>query len=150
MNDVSGWLLDVNIMVALLDAGHIHHQAAHRWWSGHAGRPWATCAITENGLIRVLTQPRYPNRVETVGEAVDLLRRWKETRRSTHRWWPNEASLTDRMLYAPEKLAGPGQVTDAYLLGLALRHGGRVVSFDQTLPWQAVVGGSAELVELLR
>ncbi len=148
MSEISAWLLDVNVMVALLDPGHIHHEPAHQWWAGHAGKPWATCAITENGLVRVLSQPRYPNRVDTVGEAVGLLSRWKDAHRATHRWWPIDVSLTDRTLFEPEKLTGPGQITDACLLAAARRHGGKVVSFDQMLPWHAVVEGSPELVEL--
>ncbi len=150
MSEISAWLLDVNVMVALLDPGHIHHELAHQWWAGHAGRPWATCAITENGLIRVLTQPRYPNRVETVAEATGLLGQWKNAHRATHRWWPIDVTLTDETLYETEKLTGPAQVTDACILGVACRHGGAVVSFDQALPWQAVAGGSPQLVELLR
>ena len=150
MSEISAWLLDVNVMVALLDPSHIHHEPAHQWWASHAGKPWATCAITENGLVRVLTQPRYPNRIETVGEAVGLLNRWKNAHRATHRWWPIDVSLTDRSLFEHEKLTGPGQVTDACLMGVARRHGGAFVSFDRTLPWQAVVGGSSHLVELLR
>ena len=131
MSEISAWLLDVNVMVALLDPSHIHHEPAHQWWAGHAGKPWATCAITENGLVRVLTRPRYPNRVETVGEAVGLLSGWKTAHRATHRWWPIDVSLTDRSLFEPEKLTGPGQVTDACLLGVARRHGGAFVSFDR-------------------
>ena len=150
MSEISAWLLDVNLMVALIDPAHIHHEPAHQWWASHVVEPWATCAITENGLVRVLTQPRYPNRVETIDEAVGLLSRWKNSHRATHRWWPIDVSLTDRSLFEPEKLTGPGQVTDACLLAVARRHGGAFVSFDRTLPWQAVVGGSSQLVELLR
>jgi toxin-antitoxin system PIN domain toxin len=149
MSDPSAWLLDVNVLVALLDPGHIHHEAAHRWWAEQAGKPWATCTVTESGLVRVLTQPRYPNRVESAGAAVLLLSRWKNTHRSTHRWWPIDVSLTDATLFAPEKLTGSGQVTDACLLGLAQRRGGRLASFDRALPWEAVVNGSRKLIELL-
>ena len=150
MTYTSAWLLDVNVLLALMDPGHVHHEAAHRWWHTHLGKPWATCPITENGLVRILSQPRYPNAVSTVAEAVTLLRRWKHTHASTHRWWPVEVSITDETLFAPEKMAGHGQVTDAYLLGLAFRHGGRVASFDQTLPWQTLAQGGPDLVELLR
>lgn len=61
-----------------------------------------------------------------------------------------EVSLTDETLFASEKITGHRQVADAYLLGLALRRGGRVVSFDQMLPWQALAGGSPDPIELLR
>jgi toxin-antitoxin system PIN domain toxin len=149
MSEILAWLPDVNVLVALLDPGHIHHEAAHRWWAGHKSKPWATCALTENGLIRVLTQPRYPNRLESISQAIALLRGWKEAERATHQWWSSEVSLTDQQLFASDKLAGPGQVTDVFLLGLARHHRGRVVSFDRSLPWEAVVGGSSELVELL-
>lgn len=85
MSDTSAWLPDVNGLLALMGPGHVHHEAAHRWWHDHLGQPWATCPITENGLVRVLTQPRYPNPVSGVAEAVGLLRRWKQTHASTHR-----------------------------------------------------------------
>jgi toxin-antitoxin system PIN domain toxin len=149
MSEVPAWLPDVNVLIALMDPWHVHHEPAHGWWRGQPGRLWATCAITENGLIRVLTQPRYPNKLATVAEAVGLLRRWKATHASTHCWWAADPSLTDETLFQPEQLAGHGQVTDAYLLGLARRHGGRLVTFDRTVPWQALVSGSSDLVELL-
>ncbi|MBM3746345.1 MAG: PIN domain-containing protein [Acidobacteria bacterium] len=149
MNRASAVLLDVNVLLALMDPGHVHHEPAHQWWARRARRPWATCPLTENGLTRVLTQPRYPNRVDSVAEAVGLLSGWKQRHASTHRWWPADVSLTDRTLFAVEKIVGPGQLADAYLLALALRNGGRVASFDRALPWEALVGGSPDLVELL-
>jgi hypothetical protein len=149
MNSGPAVLLDVNVLLALMDPGHIHHEPAHQWWVRRSGSPWATCALTENGLVRVLTQPRYPNRLETVAEAVSLLRRWKQSHAATHCWWPDDVSLSDRTLFLVENIVGPGQLTDAYLLGLAHRHGGRVASFDRGLPWQAVAGGSEALLELL-
>jgi len=149
MSSISAFLLDVNVLVALMDPRHMHHEAAHTWWEANSGKPWATCAITENGVVRVLTQPRYPNRVDTIAEALSLLRGWKQAHAGTHRWWSCGVSLSDQTLFETDKILGPGSVTDVYLLGLAHRQGGRVVSFDQALPWEALAGGSADLVELL-
>ena len=84
MSEVSAWLPDVNVLIALMDPCHVSPRTHHSWWRGQPGRLWATCAITENGLIRVLAQPRYPNNLATVAEAVGLLRRWKATHASTH------------------------------------------------------------------
>lgn len=149
MSSASAFLLDVNVLIALTDPLHIHHEAAHRWWAADPARLWATCAVTENGLVRILTQPRYPNRLETAGEAISLLCRWKRVHATTHRWWPCDLSLSDEAVFEAGRILGAGSVTDVYLLGLAKGQGGRVVSFDRTLPWEAVVGGSPDLVELL-
>ncbi len=149
MNRALPSLLDVNVLIALMDPLHIHHESAHRWWARDTGKAWATCAITENGLARVLTQMRYPNRVDTVAEALSLLGQWKGAHASTHRWWPCDVSLTDQALFEADKILGHRSVTDVYLLGLARRQGGRVASFDRSWPWEALVGGSSDLVELL-
>lgn len=55
-------LLDVNVLVALFDPAHVHHDAAHAWFGEHCAQGWATCALTENGLVRVLSNPAYPGR----------------------------------------------------------------------------------------
>jgi predicted nucleic acid-binding protein len=68
---------------------------------------------------------------------------------STHRWWDCDLSLADEALFTVAKIRGAGSVTDAYLLGLAKQRRGRVASFDRALPWEAVLGGSSDLVELL-
>jgi uncharacterized protein len=140
-------LLDVNCLIALLDPDHVHHQAMQRWFAMHAKQGWATCPITENGFIRVVSQPAYPSGQRQVQEAVDTLRRLKRAGRESHEFWVDEISLTDETVFRAEYLVRPGQITDAYLLGLAAKHGATLLSFDQSLPWQAIQAATSGLIQ---
>jgi toxin-antitoxin system PIN domain toxin len=133
-------LLDVNVVVALLDRDHIHHLLARSWLEREIGQGWASCAITQNGVIRVLSTPRYPNAV-TTAEAADLLA--SATRESHHLYWPCDLSLVDPQVVDRSYLHGPRQITDVYLLALATSKGGRFVTFDAAVPVAAVRGASA-------
>ena len=139
-------LLDVNALIALIDRDHVGHNAIHRWFAGHASRGWATCAITENGLVRVLSQPAYPSGQRSPSEVIAIIREVKTAR--GYEFWNESVSLTDPSLFQAEFITGSRQVTDAYLLGLTLRRNGRVVTFDRTLPWQGIRGGTPQLIEI--
>jgi uncharacterized protein len=140
-------LLDVNCLIALLDPDHVHHEAMQRWFGMHAKQGWATCPITENGFVRVVSQPTYPSGQRQPQEAIDTLKRLKSVRRESHEFWADEISLTDESVFRAEYLVRPGQITDAYLLGLAARHGGTLLSFDQSLPWQAIQAATSDLIQ---
>lgn len=142
------WLLDVNALIALLDSDHVHHEIMHRWFARHAREQWATSPLTENGVVRVLSQPAYPSGQRTPAEVIQVLRRLKNAHAHRHRFWPDEVSLTDAALFREEYVIGSKQVTDVYLLGLAMKRRGKLVSFDRALPWQAIHGGTRGLVEL--
>lgn len=141
-------LLDVNALIALIDRDHVSHDPIHRWFAAHAHKGWATCSITENGIVRVLSQPAYPSGQRSPAEALHVLRALKAAYRKIHEFWADDVSLTDESLFNPAFITGPRQVTDAYLLGLAARRKQRVVSFDRSLPWQAIRNGSPQLIEL--
>lgn len=139
-------LLDVNVLIALFDSDHVDHARARSWFAAEVGHGWASCAITENGFVRVVSQPRYPSPVPT-SLAISRLRR--ATRSEHHEFWPCDLSLLDEQVIDRSRLHGPRQVTDAYLLALAIVHGGRLVTFDQTIALEAVVGARpANLVVL--
>ena len=139
-------LLDVNVLLALLDADHVDHVRARRWLAGGIGGGWASCAVTQNGFVRIVSQPRYPSPVP-VATAVERLRR--ATRTEHHEFWECGLSLTDPAAFDPSHLHGPRQVTDAYLLALAVTRGGRLVTFDRNVPLSAVAGaGPRHLVVL--
>ena len=140
-------LLDVNALIALVDTAHVHHEAMHRWFAAHAAEGWSTCPLTENGMVRVLSQPAYPSGQYTPYEVIGILRVLKESHRQVHEFWTDDVSLSDESLFQPNHIAGSRQVTDAYLLGMAARRGGKVVSFDRSMPWQAIRGGTSRLVE---
>ena len=132
-------LLDINVLVALLDSDHIDHDRAHEWLDDEIGVGWASCAITQNGFVRVVSQPRYPSPVSPT-EAIDLLD--QACAEPHHAFWPCDASLLDPSVIDRARLHGPRQVTDAYLLALATHHDGHLVTFDQSIPITAVVGAT--------
>lgn len=131
-------LLDVNLLVALFDPGHVHHEAAHRWFSAAREDGWATCPITENGFVRVISNPAYPGRRTRVADAVARLRRFSESGGHTH--WPDDVSILQTEMFDPSHLAGPREVTDVYLLGLAVLHEGTFATFDRSVRTSAVPG----------
>jgi toxin-antitoxin system PIN domain toxin len=130
-------LLDVNVLLALLDSDHVDHQRARVWISAEIGHGWASCAITENGFVRIISQARYPNPVPPA-EAMQRLS--GATATEHHRYWTCSVSLLDERVVDRSGLHGPRQVTDAYLLALAVANEGRFVTFDHAIPLAAVPG----------
>jgi toxin-antitoxin system PIN domain toxin len=128
-------LLDVNVLLALLDSDHVDHEKARAWVSREIRHGWASCAITQNGFVRIISQPRYPSPV-SAAQAVARLAQAAST--EYHEFWPCTVSLLDDNVIRPDRLHGPKQVTDAYLLALAVCRGGRFVTFDQSVPVSAV------------
>ncbi|MBV8569567.1 MAG: PIN domain-containing protein [Acidobacteriaceae bacterium] len=139
-------LLDVNALIALVDSDHISHTVVTAWFSENHHHGWATCPIAENGMVRVLSQPAYPSGQRTPAEVIDVLSALKSSFAESYQFWPDEVSLSDGSLFKSAFITGPRLVTDAYLLALALHKKGKLVSFDRSLPWQVVRGGSAQLV----
>ena len=130
-------LLDVNVLIALLDADHASHRSALAWFGEHASAGWASCPITQNGCIRIMSHPGYPN-APAVVEIVQRLR--AATAHSSHNFWPDSLSLLDEDLFDATRIHGPRQLTDAYLLALAVENGGCLVTFDSAIPVAAVTG----------
>jgi toxin-antitoxin system PIN domain toxin len=139
-------LLDVNVLIALLDADHVDHATARGWLAREIRHGWASCAITQNGVIRVMSQPRYPNPV-TTAEAADRLA--AATRAGHHSYWSCDVSVLDEEVVDRSYLHGPKQVTDVYLLALATANGGRFVTFDDTVPIAAVPRATPDSIVLL-
>lgn len=127
-------LLDVNVLIALLDADHAHHRIASRWLNDNIQHGWASCAIIQNGCVRILSQPRYPNALP-MGQVVSRLREACATR--YHEFWPDTVSLLDPDVIDHTRLISPKQITDVYLLALAAQHGARFVTFDRAIPYAA-------------
>ncbi len=140
-------LLDFNVVIALLDTEHVGHSAATTWFVAELAHGWASCPITENGTARVMASAGYPNPLP-VAAILQRLAMAKATEH--HRFWPDDVSLTDTEIFNPAGLLGPKQITDRYLLALAVRNDGRFVTFDQGIRPTAVAGATAEhLVHLL-
>ena len=138
------YLLDLNVLLALSDPMHIHHDAAHRWFAARGRPAWATCPLTENGFVRIASHPSYPNRPGDVPAVLALLRQFCAAQ--GHHFWPADISIRD--LLQPGMLITHAQVTDLFLLGLAVHKGGKLATFDQRISVTVVQGGS-EALELI-
>lgn len=134
-------LLDINVLIALLDAGHQNHAHARDWLVENIGDGWASCPITQNGCVRILSQPAYPNSIPT-STALEKLRRACAT--DQHEFWSDDASLLDASLVRIDRIHGPTQLTDVYLLALAVRRRARFVTLDARVASSAVRGATAK------
>ena len=130
-------LLDVNVLIALFDQDHSLHDRARDWFAASARRGWASCPITQNGCVRIMSHPRYPNPLP-VGAVMDRLADAAAIR--FHQFWADDVSLLDPRTADRTRIHGPRQLTDLYLLALAVHHGGRLASFDSSIPLTAVRG----------
>ncbi|MDR0592761.1 MAG: PIN domain-containing protein [Bifidobacteriaceae bacterium] len=133
-------LLDVNVLLALLDTDHLFHGRARAWLTESIAQGWATCPITQAGYVRVVSGPRYPAG-STVSQAIGRLA--EAMREPHHTFWPCDVSLAAQGAVAGGRLLGPGQVTDVYLLALAVAHGGRLVTLDRRVPLTPAPGATA-------
>lgn len=138
------FLLDVNLMLALSDTMHIHHEVAHRWFAKTGRAAWATCPITENAFVRIASHPSYPNRPGDVSTVLAILSEFCAG--EGHQFWSEDISLLDLVL--PDAIITHNHVTDVYLLGLAAHHGGKLATLDQRIPASAIRGG-VESLELI-
>jgi toxin-antitoxin system PIN domain toxin len=140
---VSAALLDVNVLIALLDRRHVHHEPAHSWFAAEQAKGWATCPLTQNAVLRILGQPRYPNSPGPPAVVAPLVA--ELIRHPQHQFWPDSLSLLGQSSVDVSRLLDASQLTDTYLLALAVHHGGRLVSFDRRLSCQGVAGGREAL-----
>ena len=134
-------LLDINVLIALLDADHSLHDAATEWFADHAAAGWASCPLTQNGCLRIMSNPSYPN-APALQMLVGRLR--EATADPVHEFWPDDISVLDQRVFDATRIHGPRQITDLYLLALAVRHGGRFATFDASIAHQAVRGATPQ------
>ncbi len=135
------FLLDVNVLIALIDPAHVSHDAAHRWFETKGQAAWATCPLTENGVIRIVGHPKYPGNPGSPATVAGIIRQLRT--RAGHVFWPDDISLVADERIAIARVLTSGQVTDTYLLALAATHGSQLASFDRRLAANAVTGGKA-------
>ena len=134
---MTDYLLDVNLLLALSDPMHVHHEAAHRWFGQMGMYSWATCPITENGFVRIASHVKYPNRPGDVATVMAILRDF--CRGEGHHFWEEDVSLRDLLL--PGTVITHNHITDVYLLGLAVHRGGKLATLDQNIPAAAIQDG---------
>lgn len=137
------FLLDVNVLIALIDPTHIQHDVAHDWFSAQGQQAWATCPLTENGVLRIVGHARYPNSPGTPAAVAPLIKTLRAL--PGHRFWPDSISLLDDDKLDSTRLLTSGQVTDSYLLALACAQGGQLATFDRRLVTDAVRDGTQGL-----
>jgi toxin-antitoxin system PIN domain toxin len=140
-------LLDVNVLIALLDAAHVSHARATVWLESEIAQGWASCPLTQNGCIRIMSQPAYPGALPAAEVALRLS---EAARGPAHSFWPDDLSLLEAGVLDWSKVLGHRQVTDNYLLALAVRRGGRFVTFDARIDASAVRGAQAQHLVVLR
>ena len=134
-------LLDVNVLIALFDEEHVHFERVRRWWAADTSDDWASCPLTQNGFLRIISQPSYRNPV-----SLSLAREFLERQigQTDHAFWPDDISLLDPARFDSQLNVGPRQLTDVYLLGLAVNNHGRLATLDRGIPAGAVRGAGAE------
>ncbi len=143
MSSATRYLLDVNILIALIDPAHVRHDDAHDWFAAKGKRAWATCPLTENGVLRILGNPRYPSSPGNLAAVAQILIVVRNL--GSHEFWSDDLSLLDPTRVDATRLLNSAQVTDTYLLALAMAHGGQLATFDRQLVANAVAGSTSAL-----
>lgn len=128
---MKGYLLDTNLLIALLWPSHERHGLAVKWFTRHRAKGWATCPYTQAGFVRIVSNPAFSRDAVQPREAIQILS--ANTAAKDHSLWPDELPLADAVAFAGLRLMGHQQVTDAYLLGLAIRRGGVLATLDQRI-----------------
>jgi len=138
------FLADINLLLFLADPASPSHSAAKSFFKGASAEGWATCPITENGFIRILGNPQFPGGPGSTRSARATLQQWKTT--PGHQFWADDLSLCDSIRF-PD-LPSSKYLTDYYLLALAVKHGGKLVTFDRGIDPAWIPGGKKALLVL--
>ena len=139
-------LLDVSVLVALCDSAHEFHDEASTWFNTVRAEGWATCPLTENGLVRILGHPAYPGGPGSPAKARPLLQAFVRT--PGHAFWGDELSICDTVAFPSLARTTAASLTDLYLLALALHHGAHFATFDRRIDPAVLPGGSAALFQV--
>jgi toxin-antitoxin system PIN domain toxin len=133
------FLLDVNVLIALADSDHVHHGRVRSWFKGVCGDGWATCPLTENGFIRILSHPAYENSPGSAEEVRAVLR--ELCLFPGHQFWEEALSLRDETLFPSLGGVGSKGLTDIYLVALAVHGKGRLATLNERIDGGMVRGG---------
>ncbi len=139
-------LLDVNVLVALLDGTHLHHRMATQWLAANVKHGWASCPLTQNGCVRILSLSAYRN-AQTPAAVADRLAH--ATADKSHAFWPDSVSVLEVGRLRWDHVLTSRQITDVYLLALAVAKGGRLVTLDRGITLRAVSGASPKHIVTL-
>jgi len=128
---MKGYLLDTNLLIALLWPSHERHDLVLKWFTRHRAKGWATCPLTQAGFVRIVSNPAFSRDAVQPREAIHVLS--ANTAAKDHAFWPDDVPFAEAVAFAGVRLVGHQQVTDAYLLGLAIRRGGVLATLDQRI-----------------
>ncbi|MES2127070.1 MAG: TA system VapC family ribonuclease toxin [Pseudomonadota bacterium] len=137
------YLLDVNVLIALIDPSHVSHLRTHTWFAATGHVAWASCPLTQNAVVRILGRSSYPNSPGTPAAVLPYLQGLCNL--PGHQFWPDELSLFDTKHFHARHLLSPEQVTDTYLLALARANQGKLATLDKKIVTNAVHEGPAAL-----
>ena len=141
------YLLDINVLIALMDPNHTFHQRAHAWWN-QDGRPWASCPITENGFIRIMTSTAYSKNSQlSVADVTNLLSVF--VLNTNHAFWPDHLSLRDEQEFQHTSILSSKHLTDLYLLAIAAKNNATLVTFDQNISLSPVTSAKRKNLLIL-
>jgi toxin-antitoxin system PIN domain toxin len=127
----ASFLLDANVLIAMAWPTHSAHAKVEEWLSRHAHVEWATCPLTQTAFVRIISNPSFSPDALTPGDAVTLLQAYLS--HAAHKFWPDEIGFVDALEPLKARLAGHQQVTDAYLLGLAIHKKGKFATLDRAI-----------------
>jgi len=136
-------LLDINVLMALFDPRHEFHESAHHWFGKTKRDGWASCPLTINGFIRILSHPGHPACLGSAAKTAAQLAEFAGATR--HTFWPDAINLLDPKRFLLDRISSARHLTDVYLLGLAVHQKGVLSTFDQNIPKEAVIGGNVAL-----
>lgn len=139
-------LLDLNVLIALAWPSHIHHLQAHKWFATAQNSGWATCPITQSGFLRLSSNPKILPEAVPPKEALHLLE--QITLLPKHLFWADSIALADAVIFKNSNIVGYRQITDAYLLSLAIHNKGCLVSFDKGVATLVPASYKANLIIL--
>ena len=137
---------DVNMLLALFDSMHLHHNKASAWWRAHRSLGWASSPTTQNGVLRIASGASYTNPIK-LADAIVVVRQW--TGAPQHVFWPDDVLLLDPSVIDHDNLFGRRQITDAYLMALAVKHRGSLLTVDRGVALDSVVGAKAQHLTVL-
>jgi len=144
----AAFLLDVNVLVAMAWPYHVAHEKVQAWLSQHAHEGWATCPLTQTAFVRILSNPSASLYAPTPSDALKLLQ--ANLGHPAHKFWPDEIGFVEALKPLTERLTGHQQVTDAYLLGLAIHKNGKFATMDRAiLSLVPEEGRQSEFIELV-
>lgn len=140
---MTGFLLDVNVLIALSWPDHRQHALTRAWFSKNSAKGWATCPMVEAGFVRIVSNPAFSSRSVPVAEALEGLR--ISLQDSAHQFWPDSISFPDIIRFLDKPISGHQQVTDAYLVALSIHKRGKLATLDRGIP-RFAPAGSVELI----